>query len=184
MDDATLNPEADGSQPPDVQLQAIVNRLSRRLGESAETPVPLDGGITNRNFRARFGGAEYVIRIPGKDTSLLEIDRGAELIANERAAECGIAPEVAAMLDDPQCIVTEFIEGEGLSSEQLREAGRARRGGALAARLPRSRAAAAARASTPSGSSRPTPRPRPIAARPCPTPTPKRTRVRPRSRRL
>ena len=120
MDDATLNPEADGSQPPDVQLQAIVNRLSRRLGESAGTPVPLDGGITNRNFRARFGGAEYVIRIPGKDTSLLEIDRGAELIANERAAECGIAPEVAAMLDDPQCIVTEFIEGEGLSSEQLR----------------------------------------------------------------
>ena len=121
MDDATLNPEADGSQPPDGQLQAIVNRLSRRLGESGGTPVPLDGGITNRNFRARFGDAEYVIRIPGKDTSLLEIDRGAELIANERAAECGIAPEVAAMLDDPQCIVTEFIEGEGLSSEQLRE---------------------------------------------------------------
>ena len=31
-------------------------------------PEPLDGGITNRNYRARFGGADYVIRVPGKDT--------------------------------------------------------------------------------------------------------------------
>ena len=51
-----------------------------------------EGGITNRNYRARFGGRDYVIRVPGKDTSLLEIDRGAERIANERAAAIGIAP--------------------------------------------------------------------------------------------
>ena len=73
--------------------------------------MPLDGGITNRNYRARFGGTDYVIRVPGKDTSLLEIDRQAERVANERAARVGIAPPVAAMLDDPQAIVTVFVEG-------------------------------------------------------------------------
>ena len=54
--------------------------------------MPLAGGITNRNYRARFGETDYVIRVPGKDTSLLEIDRQAERVANERAARVGIAP--------------------------------------------------------------------------------------------
>ena len=83
--------------------------------------MPLDGGITNRNFRARFGDAEYVIRIPGKDTSLLEIDRGAELIANERAAGSGSRRRSRRCSTIRQCIVTEFVEGEGMSAEQLRE---------------------------------------------------------------
>jgi thiamine kinase-like enzyme len=91
------------------------------LGQSDGDPEPLSGGITNRNFRASFAGRDYVIRVPGKDTSLLEIDRGAEQIANERAARIGIAPPVAAMLDDPQAIVTLFVEGETMDSADLRE---------------------------------------------------------------
>ena len=62
-----------------------------------------------------------MIRVPGKDTALLEIDRGAEVIANERAARIGVAPPVAAALDEPQAIVTEFVEGEGMESGDLRE---------------------------------------------------------------
>ena len=56
------------------------------MDEPEGAPEPLEGGITNRNYRARFDGRDYVIRVPGKDTSLLEIDRGAERVANERAA--------------------------------------------------------------------------------------------------
>src|SRR5918994_4742710 len=92
MDDATLNREQDGSQGFQRQLDSIVDQLARKLGGSEGAPEPLDGGITNRNFRARFGGTDYVIRVPGKDTSLLEIDRRAELAANECAARVGIAP--------------------------------------------------------------------------------------------
>jgi thiamine kinase-like enzyme len=121
MNDPTLNPDADASQAPDSQLVSIVQQLARTLGESEGEPAPLDGGITNRNFRARFAGTDYVIRVPGKDTSLLEIDRGAEKIANERAARIGIAPPVAAMLDEPQAIVTVFVEGEGMEPADLRE---------------------------------------------------------------
>jgi thiamine kinase-like enzyme len=98
-----------------------VQKLAPRLGEPDSDPVPLSGGITNRNFRAGFGGGEYVIRVPGKDTSLLEIDRTAERTANEQAAELGIAPSVAAALDDPPCLVTTFIEGSEMTAVELRE---------------------------------------------------------------
>ncbi len=84
-------------------------------------PAPLSGGITNRNYRARLGERDYVIRVPGKDTYLLGIDREAERVANERAAGVGVAPPVAALLTDPPCIVTEFVEGAALEPKQLRE---------------------------------------------------------------
>jgi thiamine kinase-like enzyme len=103
------------------ELIQIVQKLTPELGELQGEPRPLEGGITNRNFRARFGGVDYVIRVPGKDTNLLEIDRGAERIANERAARIGIAPPVVAMLDDPQCIVTVFVEGEAQDAADLRQ---------------------------------------------------------------
>jgi thiamine kinase-like enzyme len=121
MSDSSLNPVPDPSQGPDPELGRIVQQLAARLGQSDGIPEPLSGGITNRNFRAGFAGRDYVIRVPGKDTSLLEIDRGAEQIANERAARIGIAPPVVAMLDEPQAIVTLFVEGETMDSADLRE---------------------------------------------------------------
>ena len=71
------------------------------MDSRAGIPAPLAGGITNRNYRFKLGEREHVIRVPGKDTGLLGIDRDAERLANERAAEIGIAPPVAAMLSDP-----------------------------------------------------------------------------------
>ena len=82
---------------------------------------PLDGGITNRNYRVSLGGSDYVVRMPGKDTDLLGIDRAAERQANDCAAAIGIAPAVAAMLGDPPCIVTAFVEGRAVSAEELLE---------------------------------------------------------------
>jgi thiamine kinase-like enzyme len=120
MDDATLNPQADARQGPGVDLQQIVEQLTGSLGTAEGDLQPLAGGITNRNFRARFAGIDYVIRVPGKGTSLLEIDREAERFANERAAAAGIAPPVATMLAESQCIVTRFVEGEGLEPADLR----------------------------------------------------------------
>lgn len=120
IDDATLNPQPDARQGSDGDLLRIVQALAPQLGPPVGEPAPLDGGITNRNYRARFGDTDYVIRVPGKDTSLLEIDRDAERIANERAARVGIAPPVAAMLAEPQAIVTVFVEGTGLNAAELR----------------------------------------------------------------
>jgi thiamine kinase-like enzyme len=115
-----------------TQLAEIVDRLVPLLGEPGGEPQPLQGGITNRNYVARLGGGTYVIRMPGKDTGLLGIDRKAEAEANRCAARAGIAPEVAALLDDPPCLVTRFVEGQEMGSPELRgPAARAAVAGAL-----------------------------------------------------
>src|SRR5829696_7978024 len=90
------------------------------LGPAQGEPTPLQGGITNRNYRARFGEVDVVIRLPGKDTDQLGIDRAEERAASEAAAAVGVGPEVVAMLQDPPCLVTRFIEGEPIEAGELR----------------------------------------------------------------
>ena len=102
------------------ELTAVVARLAALLGPREGGVAPLDGGITNRNYRVHFGGDDYVVRLPGKDTNLLGIDREAERLATKHAAELGIGPKVAAMLENPACLVTCFVEGRELTSEELR----------------------------------------------------------------
>ena len=104
-----------------ASLADTLGPISARLGELEGDPVPLEGGITNRNYRVRFAGEDVVVRLPGKDTALLEIDRAAERAAGEVAARAGVGPEVLAMLDDPPCLVTRFLVGEPIGPEQLRE---------------------------------------------------------------
>jgi thiamine kinase-like enzyme len=103
-----------------AELEAALAALAPRLGAPAGVPQPLDGGITNRNFRTRLGGRDLVVRLPGKDTGLLGIDRSAEREATEAAARAGVGPEVVAFLADPPCLVTAFIPGRPVEAEELR----------------------------------------------------------------
>ncbi len=98
-------------------LDAIVERLQRELGPAAGPPAPLHGGQTNRNFRIAFSGRECVVRLPGRETSLLGISRDAERIANRAAATLGIAPAVLAA--EPDCLVTEFVVGVTQSTDRV-----------------------------------------------------------------
>jgi thiamine kinase-like enzyme len=70
---------------------------------------PLGGGITNHNFKVTVGAEVLVLRIGGKDTELLGIDRGHEYEAALLAARLGIGPEVVQF--DDGCLVTRFVEG-------------------------------------------------------------------------
>ena len=80
----------------------------------------LGGGITNRNFKVSVDGESFVLRIGGKDTELLGIDRQAEHAATLAAAELGIAPEVVAFLEPEGYLVTRFVEGSVLPPEEVR----------------------------------------------------------------
>lgn len=99
----------------------IVERLEAKLGPAEGEPTVLGGGITNHNFRARFGGREVVVRLPGNDTELLGSDRAGEREAGELAATVGVAPAVLATLADPVVLVTEFVEGPTMEATDLRE---------------------------------------------------------------
>ncbi len=101
-----------------ADLIRVVDRLAGRLGTPGGEPVPLDGGITNRNYRVRFGDRDCVLRLPGRDTELLGIDRAAERLATERAAALGIAPPL--LLADDECMVTEWLPGAPIDGERLR----------------------------------------------------------------
>jgi thiamine kinase-like enzyme len=105
------------------ELTEAVARLSALLGPRQGGVLPLEGGITNRNVRVNFGGTDYVVRLPGKDTDLLGIDREAERLATRKAAELGLGPRVAAMLDEPACLVTCFVESRDVTAAELREPG-------------------------------------------------------------
>src|SRR4051812_30718157 len=92
-------------------LEAVLAGLEGELGPRRGEPVSLDGGITNRNLRVRLGDHDAVVRLPGKDTELLGIDREAERAATAAAASSGVGPDVLAFLAAHGCLVTRFIGG-------------------------------------------------------------------------
>ena len=103
-----------------AELAAALAALEPELGRAESEPVALDGGMTNRNFRILLGGRDVVVRLPGKDTELLGIDRAAERAATAAAAATGVGPEVVAYREVPPCLVTAFITGRQLTAGDVR----------------------------------------------------------------
>ena len=89
-------------------------------GRDARVEV-LGGGITNHNLKVEVDGERYVLRVAGKDTGLLGIDRGVELAATRAAAAAGIGPEVVAFVEPEGWLVTRFVEGASPPLERMRE---------------------------------------------------------------
>jgi len=82
----------------------------------------LGGGITNHNVKVDLGTGEvYVLRIAGRDTDILGIDRLVEHEASLAAAAVGVGPEVIALLEPEGWLVTRFIEGTIPPPEAMRD---------------------------------------------------------------
>ena len=73
---------------------------------------PLPGGITNRNYVVRVDGVpgRSVLRLAGKDTHLLGIDRRTELAAATHAAAIGWAPGIVDFVEPEGYLVTRFLD--------------------------------------------------------------------------
>ena len=69
----------------DPALAATIAAIPEWDGLEPEV-TPITIGITNRNFRVDIGGESFVVRLSGKDTDLLGIDRAAENEAASAAA--------------------------------------------------------------------------------------------------
>jgi thiamine kinase-like enzyme len=103
-----------------VHPEEIVSRVWP--GRQAKIEV-LGGGITNHNFKVSLDGEAYVLRVGGKDTDLLGIDRAVEHSASRAAAELGVGPEIAAFVEPEGYLVTRFIEGTPIPVEEMRRPG-------------------------------------------------------------
>jgi len=102
----------------DPALAAVIAAIPEWEGDEPDvTPITL--GITNRNFKVDIGGGSFVVRLSGKDTDLLGIDRAAENEAASAAAAAGVAPEVFAFLPDLGALITRFVQGAHIPEEHL-----------------------------------------------------------------
>jgi thiamine kinase-like enzyme len=100
-----------------MQPEAIAERLFPGRVRAFE---PLGGGITNRNFKVTLDDGAVVLRIGGKDTGLLGIDRHVEHAASRAAAEAGLGPPVVAFVEPEGYLVTRFVAGRPLPVEEVR----------------------------------------------------------------
>jgi thiamine kinase-like enzyme len=86
----------------------------------AQAVEPLVGGLTNTNYKVTSPTGCYVVRISGKDTSLLAIDRENEVHNTIAAAETGVGAPFVAALPEQDALVLGFLDGEVMDSEKLR----------------------------------------------------------------
>jgi len=115
-----------------MRPEEIVERVWPGLPARIE---PLGGGITNQNFLVDVDGRRAVLRIAGKDTGLLGIDRRSEAAAARMAYEVGVGPEVIAFVEPEECLVTRFIDGSPVPPERMREPAQIGRAAASLARV-------------------------------------------------
>src|SRR4029077_3612210 len=106
-----------------TRIDGVHEELVERIwpGREARASV-LGGGITNHNLKVSLDGGEaFVLRIAGRHTTLLGIDRRVEYEASLAAAAVGVGPEVVAYIEPEGWLVTRFIEGEIVPMDRMQE---------------------------------------------------------------
>ncbi|HET8852452.1 MAG TPA: choline kinase family protein [Ktedonobacteraceae bacterium] len=100
------------------QIERILNQVPGWNGVEAVV-TPLVGGITNQNYRVDIRGETFVLRIGGKGTHLLGIDRGRERTCTAIAAQMGVGAEVVHFLatEFEEVLITRFIVGTIIAPE-------------------------------------------------------------------
>jgi thiamine kinase-like enzyme len=100
------------------QIEHIL-KLVPAWSEENAVVTALDGGITNQNYRVDIGNESFVLRIGGKGTHLLGIDRARERICTAIAAQSGVGAEVVfyRASEEAEVLVTRFIAGATITPE-------------------------------------------------------------------
>ncbi|GAB4503578.1 MAG: hypothetical protein Fur0043_05700 [Anaerolineales bacterium] len=102
-----------------ISVEEVIARVPMWAGAKEVKITPLDGGITNSNFRVDVGGEAFALRIAGANTHLLGIDREHEYAANLAAGKLGIAPEVVYVIRPEGYLITRFISARPFPPEEL-----------------------------------------------------------------
>jgi thiamine kinase-like enzyme len=103
-------------------IEEVVSKIEDWQGKDIAIQ-PLSGGLTNSNFCVTVDRISYFIRVPGKSTELLSINRKNEVHNTKAAAEAGVAPPVLYHLPAYDVMVLKFLDGKTMSKETLQETG-------------------------------------------------------------
>ena len=104
----------------DDQIRALIQLIPELRGKPV-TVWPLGGGLTNLNYRINADDESYVLRVAGKDTALLGIDRACEVACSRAAAKSGVGPEVVAYLSEQEVMVRRFVPGRVLTVADIQQ---------------------------------------------------------------
>ena len=85
----------------------------------ASSVSPLDGGITNRNYRVRTPAGDHVVRLSDPESSDLAIDRENEYRNSMAAADSGAAPPVTGYLPGEGVLIVKWIEGRTFNEDDV-----------------------------------------------------------------
>jgi thiamine kinase-like enzyme len=107
------------SEPRHDRVEALLDRLECLKGRPRHV-VELSGGLTNRNLHVTTPDNDVVVRI-SSEGGLLAIDREAEYANSRAAAKSGASPNVVEYAPDDDMLVVEFIEGDTLTDDDVRE---------------------------------------------------------------
>jgi thiamine kinase-like enzyme len=107
-------------------IEQVVARAQTFRGKQLDVSE-LSGGLTNANYLVVADGEKHVVRIPGRSTELLAVDRENERHNAKAAATTGVSPTVIEVLRDWDVMILEFVEGRTMSGEALRTAPQALR---------------------------------------------------------
>ena len=105
-----------------MPLEDVLEAVPELRGE--REVEPLAGGLTNTNFKVTTPGGRYVVRISGKDTGLLAIDRENEAHNTIAAAESGVGARVVAVVPEHDALVLAFLDATVMQAEKLRRGDR------------------------------------------------------------
>ncbi len=105
-----------------MSLEAVLEAVPEL--HDAVSVEPLAGGLTNRNYKVVSPRGTYVVRVSGKDTGLLAIDRENEAHNTRCAAASGVGAPFVAWVPEHDALVLEFIEGEVMDPGKLRRGDR------------------------------------------------------------
>jgi thiamine kinase-like enzyme len=101
-----------------VQIDGILELVPELRG--ARSVTELEGGLTNTNYKVESDTGAYVVRVYGKETGLLAIDRENEYENTVAAAEVDVGAPVVAYLRDEGALVLGFLEGRVFSVDDVR----------------------------------------------------------------
>src|SRR6202171_3842510 len=108
------------------RIERILNQVPGWSAERAAV-IPLEGGITNQNYRVDIDGESFVLRVGGKGTHLLGINRERESICSTLASQVGVAPGVLRFLPGEDALITHFVTGTAITAESAAQPGTLRR---------------------------------------------------------
>jgi thiamine kinase-like enzyme len=107
----------------DAELARVLEQVPGLAG-SGVSATPLEGGMTNHNFRVSTADGDYVVRISAAQAGELGIDRDNEHHNSQLAAEVGVGVPVVARVRDPEALVVRFVEGVTMSPADFAESAR------------------------------------------------------------